>query len=329
MKEFKKVIYFIPLLVALLVIYGAVSGKLQIFIEKSKDKFEENIPSEKNNHENPIPAGRIVLREYFDNWDVEPLVEEYNPDNKIAKNLVYGRTMDESSHITEHYKRQEKMTGETKIPTEYLGSDIYNKGVIKKWGESFEIDYTEATYKYDNVIVRDDFVGLDSKYYTENKEQLLNCLDNEGKLVDTVMVSMEDGKEIRDVPCKLVMFDITIKPESEWVIEAETVPELQFLNENGDALEKITEYCGKYGELDITNARPIYYDLGLYDVETAGVNEDIYNYPMRKGEEVNFKVGYIVPIELLDSAYLVYNPDCYIATEYSYAAQDMAIYKIN
>ena len=50
---------------------------------------------------------------------------------------------------------------------------------------------------------------------------------------------------------------------------------------------------------------------------------------MRKGEVIKFKVGYIIPVELMDEAYFVYNSDHFTSTDYSYSTEDIAIFKVS
>lgn len=326
----KKSLYIVPLILGLFALYGAMSGKIQEYIESGKQEYE-NVKKVSSTKEDSIvqeiPSGKIDLLEWFNNWDVKPIVEVYDPENKIAKNGVYGVTSIENSYVTDLYKKQEKLAISSKIPSEFMGSGIFNKEKIQKWGTFFENKNANATYEYSNFVIRDNFIGLDSKYYTDNK--LINMLDENGKLVGSSMSNMENREVVTNVECKLVTFNIKITPHSDWVTERVAVPSLFFLREKGNALEYANNYCGIYGELDITACYPIYYDLGLYDIESAGINENIFCCPMRKGEEITFSVGYIVPNELMDNAYFVFNPDCYTATDYSYATEDIAIFKVS
>lgn len=334
----KKIIYIIPLVIGALVIYGAFSGKLQKHVNNAKLKIDEAV-SDMNEDKNgnstdeteTIPEGKICLTDYFNDWENKPLVEEYDPDNKIGKNEVYGITKNESKYHEELYNKQTKITEATKIPSECVGSQMYNKEKILKWGSTFEINYTQMTCTYDNLAIRDDFKGLDSSYYMDGKSALLSLLDGNDKINNYSMYKCADDSEIKNPPCKLVTFDITIIPHSEWVTDCVAVPYMDFLKDEGKVLSNYLSsdryYC-KSGELNIVNEYPIYDSLGLYDVDTAGTEELIYNCSMRKGEDIHFTVGYIVPVELLDDAYLVFNPDCYSATDYSYATDDIAIFKI-
>lgn len=324
-----KILYFVPLFVGICIMYGALSGKLQYYIDSSKNMSQSLLESDSEDDTVQIPAGKINLYEWFDEWITKPLVEVYDPDNKIPRNYMYGFTQNENTYYRDLYNRQQKITNEAKIPKEYIGSEIFNKDKIKEWDEQFEIKHTQASYEYSNLVIKDDFSGLDSNFYTEYKQQLLEGLDENGKLSNGTLISWEDGTEITNVQCKLVMFDITIIPHSDWVVEGIAVPELKFLVEDGNALKYAYKYYSKYGELNITGRYPIYYDLGLYNVDTASVNDFIYYYPMRKGEEIKFRVGYIVPVEMMDIAYFIFNPDMYITTNFSYATDDIAIFKIN
>ena len=329
---FKKTVYIIPLIAGIFVMYGALSGNLQKEIYSVKDKYEEivliNKKDNNNETEKEIPTGKINLYEWFDNWSMKPSVETYDPENKIGFNDVYGMTYEEYSYRNEMYREQDKITSFMDIPSEYRGSGILNKEKILDWDTYFKIKFNQATYEYSNLVIRDDFNGLDSDYYNEEKYKLLSMLDENEKLTGATMVNWETDEIITDVECKLLMFDITITPQSDWVTEAVSVPELKFLKAKGDALEYFYKYYTKHSELNIVAEYPIYYDLGLYDAETAGVDENIYVCPMRKGEVIKFRVGYIVPLELINYAYFVFNPNCYTATDFSYATDDIAIFKV-
>ena len=317
----------------ILVMYGAISGKIQTKIDSIKDKYDRmieltNKKETDEEEDKEIPTGKINLYEWFDNWSMKPSVEIYDPENKIACNYVYGVTYDEYSYENEMYKERDKITASMDIPSEYKNMGILNKDKILDWDTSFEIKYNQATYEYSNLEIRDDFNGLDPKYYNDEKELLLSQLDENGRLTKASIVNMETDEIITDVECKLVMFDITITPHSEWVTDKTTVPYLEFYKENGNALERAIDYCSKNGEVGVMEYYPIYYDLGLFDAETAGINENIYDCPMRKGEVIKFRVGYIVPLRFIDYAYFVFNPNCYTATQFSYATDDIAIFKV-
>lgn len=329
----KKIIYIIPLIIGGLVVYGAISGKTQEKITSIKDKIEVTDKADINEVEKKIevemPDGKINLYEWFGEWSEKPLVEVYDPENKIPKNNIYGVTMDERVYIDDLYKEQYKTSISKKMPSEFIGSAIYNKDKIFKWNSKFEIKYNKATYEYSNLDIKDDFVGLDSKFYTEYKYKLIEKLDKNGKLTGASMLDFNTNEKIENVECKLVMFDVTITPHSEWVAERIAVPELLFLKEEGNALKRSYKYYCSYGELDIVDCYPIYYDLGLYDIDTIGSNDIIYYCPMRKGEVIKFKVGYIIPVELMDEAYFVYNSDHFTSTDYSYSTEDIAIFKVS
>lgn len=338
----KRILYAIPLMIGIVLIYGIFSGKLDERVNRAKAKLDEKKTDTVQNDTSPgdvegggtgetsLPEGKIALKENF-MWEIPPRVDEYDPENKISGNYVYGSTLEEQQYKTKCGKEQNDIDMKEKIPAELKGDQIFNKEKMIQWGETFEIKYNQLTCKYDNPVIRDDLAGLDEKYYSYDKELLLDKLDADGKLQNVSIWEWNEDREHTNVRVKLVMFDITITPHSNWVTECEVVPELLYLEEKNGALFSIDDekkYYNRSGELHVIHDRPIYYDLGLYDFETAGINEDIYYCPMRKGEIINFTVGYLVPEELLDYAYVVYNPDCHRATDYSYNTRDIAIKKL-
>lgn len=332
MKIFKKILYCIPLFIGILIVYGAVSGKLQSYMEKAKGKLEE-VREEKDGKETggeeKDPEGKISLTDNF-KWKVRPMVEEYDPKNKIGRNAVYGYTVEEDQYQEHLYQKQYELNRKT--PEEFQGDSVFNKEKMIPWGEAFDIDFVQVTGIYDNYTIREDFTGLDARYYVYDKDLLLSHLDGNGRLKEISMWSWDGDVEIKNPEIKLVMFDITLTPHSDWVTEFEAVPQVHYLEEKGEALVPLRNdrlYYSRHGELDVTSedGRPIYFDLGLYDFEKVGMFENPYVCPMRKGETVKFTVGYLIPEKLMDYAYFVFNPDCNISTDYSYATRDIVIVK--
>lgn len=338
-KLVKKIIYIIPLCLGIIIMYGAFSGKLHKVIDEINKKNQENKVqneaeiSTDETEKKVLPPGKIALKENF-SWMTYPLVDEYDPENKIAKGFVYGYTYEEHNYLNKLGDEQNDIDYNSNLPDSLKGQDIFNKDYLMNFGEEFEIKNHLFTGVYDNFEIKDNMLGLDIEYITLDKEQFANKLDENGKLKDVSMKRLCDGDVIENPELKFITFDIKLIPHSEWVTEWEVVPEIIYLEEKDGALREIEFqrlYMEEYGDLEITNTydtRADYYDLGLYDFDTAGRNEDIYSCPMRKGEVIEFKVGYIIPVEMIDYAYIIYNPDCHRATEFSYLTTDMVLIKI-
>ena len=331
----RRIIYITPLLMGVMLIYGIFTGELEKKVNEVKLKIDERKASsdkkedtynKRDNEEATLPDGKISIKENF-TWDIPPRVDEYDPDNKLPGNYMYGYTKEEIQYQEKLGYKQCEYDEKVKLPEELKGHNIFNKEKMIEFGEEFEIKFNKLKCKYENLIIREDFLGLDKEYYSYDKEILLSKLDADGKLQNVSL--WKDNQEIKNVDVKLVMFDVAIVPSSEWVTECEVVPWIYYLQEkNGALVELDSFYYREHGELGVVEDRPIYFDLGLYDFDTAGINDMIYHCPMRKGETVTFTVGYLIPEELMDNAYIIYNTDCWPATDYSYNTKDIAILKI-
>ena len=334
-KLIKKVIYIIPLAIGILLIIGIATGKLDKSIDKAKEYVKEikedsadkeSIDDTKNSIKD-IPAGKINLMEYF-SWIDEPKVKVFDPENRIIERTpVYGLSK-------ELLEKQEDYNKSNPIPEKLKGAGIYNKERLLEYGEPYYVEAIKTTVTYSNFEVRDNFAGLDSKYFTEydiDREEFVKKLDADGKLSNCCYYKYYGGPnsindvKVENVDYRLVMFDINLKCDCEWVVETDVVPFIYYLEEEetGKALIEVSPRIygerGKgNGNVDIANIVPKYFDI-VENMPELDEDIDPRFYPMRKGDDITFRVGYIVPVDYMDKAYLVYDTNY---TNYSTGSQE-------
>ena len=216
-------------------------------------------------------------------WSKFPEVEDYDIDNKVAKNGCYGRTTAEGNHRGLVYKEVYFYDKEHELSTELQGKGIYNKENIYSEGETFELKSECLNGEIKNIQLQKDINGYNQEYFFDIN--LVNEAINNNKVFITA--------------------DIELRSTSNWVTESDIVPSLIYLSDEGEYLKVIENEKKEEVEQEISEkVRPVYYDLGFYDLNTE---ENCFLYPMRKGESVNFKVGYLVDVDKLDNAYLHYD----------------------
>ncbi|MBQ3545116.1 MAG: hypothetical protein IJA34_09045 [Lachnospiraceae bacterium] len=207
-------------------------------------------------------------------WCEFPEVKDYDINNKVAKNGCYGYTTaeaDEEGLISKEVYYYDK---EHELPIELQGQGIFNKEVVYQSGSEFELKEEGLLGKVENIKVQEDISEYDEKYFFD---------------VNSVNEKLKNNKVF-------VTADIELKSSTNWVTESDVVPKLIYLSDNGEYLKEIDDGVEGY-------ARPDYYDLGFYDLDTE---ENCFLYPMRRGESVSFKVGYIVDRDKMDNAYMYY-----------------------
>ena len=209
-----------------------------------------------------------------------PEVKDYDPDNKVAKNGCYGYTTAEANERGLVTKEVDFYDRDHELPVELQGKGIYNKEIVYSKGESFELKSESLSGKADNVKIEDNVLGLEEKYFFDLYEVTEALKNNQ----------------------VLVTVDIELTSSSNWVVESDIVPTLIYLSDNEDCLKVIDEEMNEEGIYE--EARPVYYDLGFYDLDT---DENCFLYPMRREETVSFKVGYLVDKDKMDNAYFHYD----------------------
>lgn len=102
-----------------------------------------------------------------------------------------------------------------------------------------------------------------------------------------------------------MVVDINVKSESEWVEDSGIVPDVEFLYKDEDVLRMSTkEYTFEEEFRGYEDGESVYIGLGRYDFTNQ--NEVNMDYPMRKGDEINFQVAYLIPEKMIDYTYLVF-----------------------
>ena len=216
-------------------------------------------------------------------WSKLPEVEDYDIDNKVAKNGCYGRTTHEGNHRGLVYKEVYFYDKEHELLTELQGKGKYNNEIVYSEGETFELKSECLNGEIKNIQLHKDINGYNQEYFFDIN--LVNEAINNNKVFITA--------------------DIELRSTSNWVTESDIVPSLIYLSDEGEYLKVIEDEKKEEAKQEISEkVRPVYYDLGFYDLNTE---ENCFLYPMRRGESVNFKVGYLVDEDKIDNAYLHYD----------------------
>lgn len=318
-KIIKKILYILPLLLGCAVIYGICSGKLGNKIKDVRNAIDEGknkrTEDHKKNGNTSYPPGKISLKGTF-KWYIEPGVDKYDPEHKLPKNGIYGITIDEHDWWEQCAKELQEYNNNHPLSSAQAGEAKYNHGQVVSAGETFELKCDHLTGVFKNITVSSQLSDVEDQYFLHNNaEEIRSCLDAEGNLGEMMITrkSMSEDNNIvtEEVASKVyfVTAEITLKSSCEWVQESGIVPKIQYLIDNGDVITPVSNviFIPEGDQVSGFNDVALYYDLGFYDFSEPGnINEIVYNYPMRKNEEITFKVGYIIPEEFLDNAYLYY-----------------------
>jgi hypothetical protein len=251
-----------------------------------QDDIDEGEGEENEEGMKIYPKGKLENLEKLYDWIEAPEADEYDPDNKIAINCYYGRTVDEAYFQDDLEKELMNYDKDNVLSEELSGQGIYNPDNVYAIGDEFELKPEnikgKITKSDKNVLIED----LESEYFVNGKEKVNANMEKEGMC--------------------LISADISLESSAEWVKETEITPVLIYLENKGEYYRQI-DWETVYGE-DAENYSqyPEYYDLGFYQLNTNDTEINCFLYPMRKEETVSFKVGYLVPDEYLDNAYLYY-----------------------
>lgn len=289
----KKKSYIISVITVFVVCFIVICVRIKIVAEKhNSNKVENESVVEEETTTEYVNIMDVVdeLPEYepgylkdlkmkFE-WSEFPEVKDYDPDNKVAKNGCYGYTTAEGNERGGISKEVDFYDRDHELPVHLQGKGIYNKEIVYQKGENFELKSERLTGKADNVKIADDVLDLEEEFFFD---------------IDKVNEALKNNQV-------LVTVDIELTSSSNWVVESDIVPTLIYLSDNGDCLKVIEEGMNEEGIYE--EARPVYYDLGFYDLDTE---ENCFLYPMRREESVSFKVGYLVDKDKMDNAYFHYD----------------------
>lgn len=324
----KKVLSFFPLLIAIVLLYGAVTGKIEKQVENAKNKIVNTGSEKEKAGEETYPPGKITsLKEAFEWEDYGiPKVDEYDPDNKISGG-VYGTSKAEVRYLREIKEYCEKYDAEHPLDERYKGLWKYNPDSLVKVGQEFEIHAMCLTIGIEDIELKDNIMDIDMRYVNpRGRKGVLPYIDESGKLDPGVLyediytggdVAKEENWSRKEYDNNNVLFatvHLSVSGQSEWINEVHQLyPNMIFLNNEGDLLYNDSG-CGSHLHSSRDQNIPyglggvFYDDLGFCDFE----NCDPYfygDYPIRKGETVEFNVMYAVPEVYLDKAYLIYGDD--------------------
>lgn len=327
----KKVLYAVPFLIAVLLVIGTFSGKTEKVIGKvlvKMDIKQQNKFDEKTNI--VYKDGMIDLNKSFEFY-IEPSEEFYDSNNKIAKSYAYGMTQDEYDFMQMYAKELIEYDNSHPLEGNQKGNLIFNKESVKKEGEEFDIKSKHLKGKVTNISVNYEISDDELKNFVPDCKGISEYLDENNKLVPMVIIKKSgsinnviEERETMEV-CYLTV-DITYNSYSEWIQETDLCPDIIYLDEYDNRLEHMSfkEECGFYSESNMVslgfngNAS---FSPWFYDFETQK-NAVCTSYPMFKGEEYTVRVGFVVPVEFLDIAYLRYS---YTGMENTYNSDDILV----
>lgn len=256
-------------------------------------------------------------------WLAVPEENIYDPDNRIAKNGVYGRVAngrrdqilkdmwaiedEKYEYLSDELKSS--VTKLSDLPEEYKGKGKFPIECLKNQGEEFTIEEYGFLGKVSNVHSVTDIseLDMDYRYFSCDMEEFKAALNNPEKCV--------------------VMADIWMKGTTEWIEESEVVPRIIYANRKEKYFEVYSGFYKKNedGEenekpwnYEPSDKYPEYYNLGLYDQNDKSEDVNVYVCSLRKEDVIEFSVAYIIEKEKLDNAYLYYGENYEISNDYYY-----------
>lgn len=308
-----KLLYILPLLLVGALVFCIHTGKIESVKGAMENRRDDKQKGKTEEYE-PNPPGTISLADMFE-WHTEPGTEVYDPYNKIAKNGIYGITVDEREWFRRCAEKQQRYSVNHPLDGEQKGSESYNPERVVRIGKKFELVREHLTGEVKNITISTQITEEEKQYFVGNNgEMLKEYMDTEGNLLKIPVTRryLSDNNEIiteiTEEKAYFVTAEITLESSCDWVQESTVVPKIKYLKDYGEVLgvdyEAPVPFTGEF--ISKFNDRALYYDLGFYDLSTPEVG-NIYAYPMRKKEEVTFKAGYIIPEDFLELAYLSYD----------------------
>lgn len=345
-KILKTVWHFLPLIVISIIGYLAVTGQLQDVMERFgshhdiSDREDDEIISEVNDLN--IPQGRIVLRDYFDQWELAPLVKEYNPDNKVKRLDAYGITKMEVQHLNAILKEQQIYTYEHPLSSEYesdpeKGVSIINPDNIRSIGEEFDIRSYFLKCRVDKIEIHKDLTWLKSvderRFFQQGaKEIIMKRMDSDNHILSGKKSDFYSGKNMI-----LVTVDVTFECSSPYPVMFKPGESITYLAREEDKLliksaepayriykDDDSDECIMCGHNALLNTNEFYDNTDGSD--SPNFIGDFYY--MRDGEKEQFTVAYLIPENMLDYAYIGYDPQCVTVREDCYNAIDLHLVKL-
>ena len=332
LKVIKKVSAVIPIMVAVILLYGIFSGNIEDWIHQIKSTKSTN-----DSAGNTYPIGVIENYRTTFKWENsgEPYAEVYAPDNKIGKPyLYYGVSVDECNWLESCYDEDVEYNKSHKLSEKYLGANKYNPDKVVNVGEKFTRKYMCSECTINKIDTVESLLDCESRYYlSDGRLGILPGLNERGVLENMVIQDIS-GQNIQNQNLIFLNIQITVESKSEWVQEVMMIPKLKFLNIDNDVLIESNNicYCICSGNDRSVNysytGYPIYSDLGYFDSTLPDCEYiDEFHYPMRKGESVTYNVIYPIPEEYIDNAYLVFD-DMGHQEEFTYNFTDITIVKV-
>lgn len=337
MKKFKKAMSVIPLIIALILLFGIMNGDMQNWVNIFKSKLVTDKKAEKA-LEKTYPVGIIEnYREAFIWADGRiPKAEIYDPDNKTGKPYpYYGISVNEGEWYGKCYDEDMEYNKSHKLNEKYIGAEKYNPDKLVVVGEKFDRKYMCVKNTIDSIEFIESLKECEERYYMSDGRVIAPYLSDDYTLDDIVLKHSISGDRFENQKLLYIKVKITVESESEWVQEVCVVPRMRIMKQKDDILVR-DDYSSGYdicsqkdGKSILGNTSfPVYSDLGYFDTTLPNWDKiDESHYPMRKGEKVTYNLVYVLPEEYADDAYLVYD-DIGHQEEFTYNLTDISIIKI-
>ena len=312
-KSISKIFGGIVLVTGIITSYFIFTGRLDQKVNDTINKSPLNEKEINSDYSEEVPEG--VIHDYKSKfeWIVEPLTDVYDPNSKIAENGAYGYAVDGRLWQAECMKKVNEYIKSGDIDLRLADTtENYNIKSVHAMNEEINVEPYKCLVKISNMQVNGGLDDFSSEFFvddTYDKYRQIICdnskvyeyaYDGNGQLI---------MKELNG-SVKFVTFDVEIKAKSNWVEEIEAVPQLIRVSQKNEVINIVPPVYtfGEGNDFELTN--PIYMDIGLYDLKNYG-NNAITVVPMRKGESLKFKCGYLIPEEVINECMLTFNTPYY------------------
>lgn len=316
-KIIKKILYFLPFIIALIILYGTISGKTDKIIARFlKDDNKNDVFDYNDDISIVYEEGKIDLKKSF-KFYIEPSEDYYDTENKVAKSNAYGITKNETVFKDKYGKKLVDYDARNSLDATQKGNDKYNKDCVKNIGEEIDIEFYHVKARVYDVSVSSKITKEDLDKFLPEYEDIVNYIGDDDKILPMNIIKKkgdEEGNLISETESMDICYvtaKITYNSYSEWIQNTQLAPSLVYLNEFDNRLEAygIDDGFGYYSESKLIKFDSSYYvsfSPWFYDYEKQK-NETCSLYPMIKGEEYTIEIGYLVPKDYLDDAYLLFS----------------------
>lgn len=200
-KNYKKILGIIPLVMALVLGYGMVSGKLEEFINNIKDgevgtggavEETENIEVEVSDdgeiiYEEPEAVElvykdrKLQLSDTYE-WYTEPLVTEYDVNNKNCENGAYGITVNERNWESQCRAEIAKLNAKDNMEESQKGYLKFDKNCVKDIDSEIDLRMENLKAKVENISISETISQEELEYFLPDFEGISEYMEADGKI---------------------------------------------------------------------------------------------------------------------------------------------------